>query len=160
MISPETRPRPSIFAVYSMASKKPSWPRVARLSGAQPREVLGILELVAEGEVVGAGLDQRVVLAELPPRHRHGLDADESADLPAQRADERLALPQAVDRLEAVHLLEVVAGVEVSEDRARFVPGRARHLDHVVDFLARLFRHADVRPVVQNLQAREGDVAQ
>ena len=37
------------------------------------------------------------------------LDADEAADLVAQRAHERLALAQAVDRLEPVDLLEVVA---------------------------------------------------
>jgi hypothetical protein len=28
MISPETRPRPSFFAVYSSASKKACWPTV------------------------------------------------------------------------------------------------------------------------------------
>ncbi len=33
MISPETLPRPSFFAVYSIASKKPSWPSVAALPG-------------------------------------------------------------------------------------------------------------------------------
>jgi hypothetical protein len=33
MISPETRPRPSRFAVYSIASKKPSWPSVLAFPG-------------------------------------------------------------------------------------------------------------------------------
>lgn len=117
-----------------------------RLAGAELLEVLRVLELIAEGEVVGARLDERVVLTELPPRYGHGLNADEAAHLPAQRADERLALPEAVDRLEAVHLLEMVAGIEVSEDRARFLPGSPRHLDHLFDLLARLLRHTDVSP--------------
>ena len=33
MISPETRPRPSFFAVYSSASKNASWPTVEAFPG-------------------------------------------------------------------------------------------------------------------------------
>ena len=94
--------------------------------------------------MVGSGLDQRVVLGEHAARHRVRLHADEAADLLAQRPHEGLALPQAVDRLEPVDLLEVVARVQVREDRARLVARRAGDLDDVFDFLARLLVDADV----------------
>ena len=81
MISPERLFRPSFFAVYSIASKKALLPVRRRLAGADPREPLRILELVTEGEVIDARVDQGVVLGEHPLRHRHRLDADEAADL-------------------------------------------------------------------------------
>ncbi len=77
-----------------------------------------------------------------------------------QRADERLALPQAVDRLEPVDLLEVVAGVQVREDRARLVPRGARDLDDVLDLLARLLGDADVFAGRAELAGAEGSGAQ
>ena len=110
--------------------------------------------------MIRPGDDQVVVFAEAAPRHGHRLNADEPSHLAAQGADEGLALPQAVDRLEPVHVFEVVAGVQMGEDRSGFVPGRARHLDDVMDGLPALFVDAEVLPVVQNLQACEGELAQ
>ncbi len=80
----------------------------------------------------------------LSARDGHGLDADEAADFGADRLHERLALPQAVQRLELVDVLEVVARVQVREDRAGVVPRGARDLDHVFDLLAGLLGVADV----------------
>src|SRR5262249_12868291 len=68
----------------------------------------------------------------------------ESADPLAQRAHERLALPQAVDGLEPVDVLEVVAGIQVREDGARLLPRGERDLDDVVDALAPLLPDPDV----------------
>ena len=76
MISPETRPRPELLRRVLHRLEERLLPDRLRLARAELREVLGVLELVAEGEVVGAGLDQVVVLAELAPRDR---------DAPARR---------------------------------------------------------------------------
>ena len=114
------------------------------LARADALEPLRVLELVAEGEVVRARLDQRVVLGEHAARHRVRLDADEPSDLLADRPHEGLALPQAVDRLEPIDLLEVIARVQVREDRARLVARGAGDLDDVLDSLAGLLADADV----------------
>ena len=80
----------------------------------------------------------------MPFRHREALDPDEPADLLPDRAHEGLALPQAMDRLELVYFLVVVAGVQVGKDGARLVPGRERDFDHVLELLARLLVDAEV----------------
>jgi hypothetical protein len=104
--------------------------------------------------VVRAGFDQGVVLVELLPWHRKRLNADKPADALAQSPHEGLALAQAVDRLELVHLLEVIARVEVREERSRLVPGRQRDLDDILHVLAPL-GHAQILSVVKNLRATE-----
>src|SRR5262249_59406444 len=72
------------------------------------------------------------------------LHADESPDALADGAHKRLALTQAVDRLELVHILEVIAGVQVREDRAGFVARRERDLDHILQIFSRLLVDAEV----------------
>ena len=79
--------------------------------------------------MVGARVNQGVVFVEHPARDRHGLDADEPADSLSHRLHERLALTQAVNRFQPVHLFEVVAGVQVREDGPRFVPSGQGDLD-------------------------------
>ena len=116
--------------------------------------------------MVGPGVDQGVVLGKHAPRDRMRLDADESPDPLADRPHERLALPQAVDRLEPVDFLEVVARVQVREDRARLVARGEGDLDDVFDVLARLLVDADVlagraelaRLVAGPVEARVRDV--
>ena len=49
-----------------------------------------------------------------------------------------------MDRLEAVDLLVVIAGVQVSEDRTGLVACSDRDLDDVLDFLAGLLDGAHV----------------
>ena len=119
MISPETRPRPSFAdgvlhrleeALLSerlrpfrgRAARRPRDPRTRsrRRSGRRPRR------------------SARRTRENFRRGHRHALHADEPADPLPQRFHEGLALPQAVNRLEPVHVLEVIAGVQVREDRA------------------------------------------
>jgi hypothetical protein len=65
--------------VYSIASENACWPVVCGLARTKAREDFRIFELVAKGEVVGAGRDQIVILVAVRARNGNGLDADESA---------------------------------------------------------------------------------
>ncbi len=68
MISPDTRPRPRRFARVLHGLEEAFLTEGGGLAGAQSREAFRVLELVAEGEVVRAGVDERVVLEELALR--------------------------------------------------------------------------------------------
>ena len=78
MISPEFRPLPIFFAQYSMASKKALLAHRRGLARAEPREVLGVVELVAKREMVRAQIHEPVVLPEVFGGHH--LDTHEGAD--------------------------------------------------------------------------------
>ena len=104
--------------------KNACWPDGALLAGQEAREDLGIVELVAEREVVGAEVAEPVVLPELGRvRGRHGLDADERPDLLLDR------LHVGRDLLEAA--LVLVAGVQVHERDAGLGLRAGRDLDDV-----------------------------
>ncbi len=144
MISPETAPLPSFLAVYSSAAKNVPCPSEPHLPGQYLAKYSRVVELVAEREVVGPELDEPVVLPEVVGEHRRHLDADEAADLFADRLDVRRGEVEPVRAGRLGLVLALVARVEVDERRARFGPCRLRDLDDVLDLLARHLDLADV----------------
>ena len=156
MISPETRPRPSLPAVYSSASKKASWPTVDALPGqTSSNHFLSRSSTQKEKWSHPSSISSSYSSQQLL-QDRDGLHADEAADVPADGRDERAGLHEAVHGPLLRVVLEVVAGVEVGEGDARLLARDLRDLDDVLDLLGELLVLADVHAGRAELAVRGG----
>ena len=105
-------------------------------SRAEASEIVGVVELVAEAEMIGPEFDQPVVLPQVSGGHE--LE-------PHQRPDSRLHSLH-VGRGAVKVLVGLVARIEVYEGNVRLFLGGPRHLDHVLDVFEGHFVHAYVQP--------------
>ena len=98
MISPETRPRPSLPAVYSSASKKASWPTVDALPGQTSSNHFLSRSSTQKEKWSHPSSISSSYSSQHSLQDGDGLDADEAADVPADGRDEGPRLHEAVHR--------------------------------------------------------------